>query len=99
LDQDEVQSLFERFAAPLAAYVALGGRKEAMEAVARTLWFTVIGGPHIEEQMWAELGKSGDVDANLLESIRTCYAEEMKPVVSDEQLAALRRRYNIRVEE
>jgi hypothetical protein len=28
LDQDEVQSLFERFAAPLAAYVALGGRKE-----------------------------------------------------------------------
>ena len=99
MDQEEVQSLFERFAAPLAAYVALGGRKESMETVARSLWVSMIGGPEIEEQMWTELGKPGNVDVNLLESIRRCYLEEMKPAISDEQLAALRRRYGIRVEE
>ena len=99
MDQEDVQSLFERFAAPLAAYVALGGRKESMEMVARSLWVTMIGGPQIEEQMWTDMRETGDVDASLLESIRTCYAEEMKPVVSDEQLAALRQRYNIRCDE
>ena len=99
MDQVEIQALFREFAAPLDVYAQLGARSEAMETLAKNLWATMIGGPEAESQMWDQLRQAGGVDAELLESIRRCYYQEMKSALSDEQLADLRQRYGMRVEE
>ncbi len=96
---EEVQDLFLKFATPLAFYVRLGGRKEAMESVARTLWVAMLGGPSVEDQVWRELKNSPHIESGLIESIQTCYREEMKPQLSEENLTALRLRYGIKIDE
>jgi hypothetical protein len=98
MNQNEAQALFLKFAAPLAFYVRLGGRKEAIESVARTLWAAMLGGPAVEEQVWNSL-RTSEVDSGVIESIRACYYDEMRPQLSDEDLGALRQRYGIEMSE
>jgi len=98
VDQAE-QALFERFMAPLTPYVALGGRQEAVEKLARNLWIAMLSGPKVEEAFWETMRKTAGLDADLFELIQRCYFEEMKPVVGEEQLAALRKRYGIQSED
>ena len=90
MQESEVQELFARFAAPLTGLVALGGRKGAVEELARNLWMVLLAGDQAEERMWSSLAET---DGDLCETVKRCYLEEMKPLVTEEQLAALRRRY------
>lgn len=86
----KVQEIFLRFAGPLSGFAILGGRKESVEELARNFWMVLLAGEQAEEQMWSSLGQS---DADLCDAVKRCYLEEMKPLVSEEELAALRQRY------
>jgi hypothetical protein len=92
----EVNDLLQEFAAPLSPYVTSPDRETSAKALVETLWLAMITGPEIEEETWKTLKTKGNLDDDLLDSIRTCYYEKMKPVVSAEQLAALRDRYKVR---
>lgn len=97
MDQAEVQALFRKFAAPLAPYAATSAvRKEGAEMLARSLWTAMIAGPEMEEETWKVFKTTGNLDDESLQSIKQVYFEKMKPVVSEEQLAALRQRYQVR---
>ncbi len=98
MDQAD-QALFQGFMAPLTPYVALGGRQEAVEKLARNLWIAMLSGPEVEEAFWETMRKTVSLDTDLMESIQRCYFEEMKPVGSQKQLVALRIRYGVRVED
>ena len=50
----------------------------------------MLAGTETEEQLWKSLAQA---DAELCDTVKRCYFEEMKPLVSDEELAALRQRY------
>jgi hypothetical protein len=95
MNQEEAQALFQKFAAPLAPYVTSAARKEAAESLARSLWLALVTGPEIEETVWRGLKDTARLDDDLIEALKQCYEEKMKPVVSGEQLAALRQRYKV----
>ena len=99
MDQADVEELFCRFASPLADYVSLGGRKEAVAMLAKTLWAALIAGPASEKETWNSLKATDNVDPSLLESVQACYYDKMKPVVSEEQLTELRERYGVQPRE
>jgi hypothetical protein len=99
MEQTEIQSLFRGFAAPLAPYVKLGGRKEAIETLARNLWMAMLAGPAAEREVWETMQGAEDVPVEFLELIHRCYRNEMKAAVTAEQLAALREHYGIRAHE
>jgi hypothetical protein len=61
MDQTTVQSLFRKFAAPLAGYAATSpARKELAEMRARNLWTALIAGPEMEEEAWNILKTLGN---------------------------------------
>ena|ERR1700722_8078851 len=100
MDQAEVQTLFRKFAAPLAGYAATSpARKELAEMLARNLWTAMIGGPEMEEETWKVFKKHAKLDDDTLQPIKKLYFEQMKPVVTEEQLVALRQRYRLRRQE
>ena len=90
MQESDIQAIFLRFAAPLSGFALLGGRKESIAELARNLWMVLLAGDQAEEQMWRSLAQS---DADLCETVKHCYLEEMKPLVSESELAALRMRY------
>ena len=90
MQESDIQEIFIRFASPLAGFAALGGRKESVDELARNLWMAMLAGTEAEEQMWASLAQA---DADLCDTVKLCYFEEMKPLVGEEDLAALRQRY------
>jgi len=97
MDQAEVQDLFPRFAAPLAGYAATSpARKELAEMLARNLWMAMIAGSEVEEETWKVFKSRANVSEDSLQPIKQLYFEKMKPVVSEEQLAALWKRYRVR---
>jgi hypothetical protein len=94
MNQAEVQDLFRKFAAPLAPYAATSpARKEGAVFLVRSLWTAMIAGPEMEEETWKVFQTTGKLDEEAVQSIKQVYFDKMKPVVSDEQLAALRQRY------
>jgi len=100
MDQAAVQALFRKFAAPLAGYAATSvQRKEGAGFMARTLWTALIAGPEMEEETWKVLKTTGKLDDDSLQAIKDVYFQQMKPVVSEEQLAGLRERYRLRKKE
>ncbi len=100
MTQAEVQALFRRFAAPLAGYAATSvQRKEGAEFIARTLWTALIAGPEMEVQTWKAFQKHAALDEESLQTIKDLYYEKMKPVVTEEQRAALQQRYSLRKKE
>src|SRR5713101_6990001 len=100
MDQAEVQALFRRFTAPLAGYAATSSaRKELAEMLARNLWTAMIAGPEMEEETWKVLKTTGKLNDDSLQVIQQLYFDQMKPAVSDEELADLRQRYQLRRKE
>lgn len=96
MDQAEVQALFRKFAAPLAGYAATSAqRKDGAEFMARTLWTALIAGPEMEEETWKAFQAHAHLDDESLESIKDMYFQQMKPIVSETQLAGLRERYRL----
>jgi len=97
MNQTTVQSLFRKFAAPLAGYAATSpARKELAEMLARNLWTALIAGPEMEAETWNILKTTGKLDADSLQAIQELYCEQMKPVVTEEELVDLRQRYQFK---
>jgi hypothetical protein len=100
MEQAEVQTLFRKFAAPLAGYMATSAaRKELAEMLARALWRAMIAGPETEEEIRKVLKSTRRLDDDSLQSIQQLYFNQMKPLVSKEQIAALRERHRDRQKE
>ena len=100
MTQAEIQDLFRRFAAPLADYAATSAeRKEGAEFMARTLWTALIAGPEMEDETWKTFQSHAHLDTDSLQAIKDLYFQQMKPVVSEAQLAGLRERYRLRRKE
>ncbi len=94
MEQTEIAALFQEFAAPLAGYAAsLAKRGEGAGFLARSLWTAMIGGPELEEETWLVFKKHAVLDDESLQLIKDVYLAQMKPVVSEKQLVALRHRY------
>ena len=64
--------------------------------LARNLWTAMIAGPGMEEETWKILKTTGKLNDDSLQVIQQLYFDQMKPVVSDEELADLRQRYRLR---
>jgi hypothetical protein len=97
MDQAEVQALLRKFAAPLAGCAASSpARKKLAEMLAHNLWTAMIAGPEMEEETWKVLKTTGKLDDDSLLVIQQMYFDQMKPVVTEEQLVALRERYRVR---
>lgn len=63
--------------------------------MARTLWTALIAGPEMEEETWKAFKTHAHLDDDSLQLIQQLYFDQMKPVVSDDQLVALRQRYRL----
>ncbi len=97
MKQAEVQALFAKFAAPLAGYAATSAlRREGADFLVRSLWTAMIAGPEMEEETWKVFRQHSDLDDDSLHSIKDVYFQEMRPAVTEQQLAALRVRYPLR---
>jgi hypothetical protein len=100
MDQAEVRALFRKFATPLAGYAAASpARKQLAEMLARNLWAAMIAGPEMEAEAWKVFKTQANLDDGSLQVIQQLYLDQMRPVVSEEQLAGLRERYRIRRQE
>jgi len=97
LTQTETQDLLRRFAAPLGDYASTSpARKDGAAFMVRTLWQATIAGPEMEEETWKAFREIGGVPEEDLKAIQDCYYQKMKPVVNENQLIALRRRYRLK---
>ena len=100
MDESEVQTLFRKFAEPLASYAAFSAeRKDLAEMLSQNLWKALIAGPQAEDTMWNVLTTEGNLDTGQLEPIQNCYYKQMKPSVSQDQLVVLRAKYGMRHEQ
>lgn len=97
MDQAAVQALFRQFAAPLAGYAAASPeRQELAELLIRNLWTAMIAGPDTEEEMWKFFKTTCRLDDDSLHVIRQVYFDEMKPVVTEDQILELRHQFRRR---
>ncbi len=74
------------------------GPAQQIEKKAPSSWLEISGwqliaGPEMEEETWKLFRKHANLDDDSLQLIKDLYFGKMKVVVSDEHLAALRRRY------
>src|ERR1700736_5238411 len=93
VEQTEVQALFRKFSAPLADYGATSAaRKELAEMLARILWRAMIAGPETEQEIQKVLKSTRKLGDDSLQAIQQLYFSQMRPLVSEEQIAALRGR-------
>jgi hypothetical protein len=95
MTQEEIHALVRQFAAPLAPHITSTRRKEGAEKLVKYLWTAMICGPEMEEETWRVFREKGQLDDDMIDDIKQCYENKMKPMVSEEQLAALRQRYQV----
>jgi hypothetical protein len=97
LTQAEIQALLRNFAAPLADYASTSHiRHQGADFMVRTLWQALIAGQEMEEETWKAFREIGGIEGEDLKAIQDCYYQKMKPLVTEEQLVALRRRYGLK---
>jgi len=95
MNDEFLRNLFQGFSAPLAAFASTSReRRELAEMLARNLWAAMIAGPEMESKTWKILKSTGKLDDSSLEIIKQLYFQQMKAVITEEQLADLRQRYD-----
>ena len=62
------------------------------------LWMAMIAGPEMEAEMWTVLKTTGGLDDDSVQAIQELYLNQMKPAVTTEQLADLRKRFALKKE-
>ena len=93
----DMQDLLRRFAAPLAQYATTSpARNDLADVMVRTLWAAMIAGPEMEEETWKAFREIAHLSEDGLKAIQDCYHQQMKPVVTPEQLEILRKRFGVR---
>ena len=100
MEQAEVQAVFRKFSAPLADYGATSAaRKELAEMLARILWRAMIAGPETEEEIRKVIKSTRRLGDDSLQAMQELYFNQMRPLVNEEQIAALRERHRDRRKE
>jgi len=93
----DICDLLRQFAAPLADYAASSlARHEGADFMVRTLWTAMIAGPEMEEETWKAFREIGHIPEDDLRAIQDCYYQQMKPVVTPKQLAALQKIHGLK---
>jgi hypothetical protein len=95
MDEKEVKSLYQRFASPLDSYATSPVRKQYTEYLAQLLWKVMIVGHDAEWDAWRSLREVGQMDDSVIEAVVELYNEQMLPLVSEHELAALREHYHV----
>ena len=91
ISEAEVQALFRQFGSPLSQYASTSpDRQELVDMLVTNLWTAMIADPQMEEETWSVLKTQAHLSDEHLEPIREIFYQQMKPTVSEEQLAALR---------
>jgi hypothetical protein len=96
LTNQQIQELFDRFAAPLSQAAGSPRQKEAAEQVAQVLWQALVTEPDHEELFFQTLHKAVGVSGQDLEIIKDRYYWEMKPKITEDELRALKEHYRVR---
>jgi hypothetical protein len=96
LTNQQIQELFDRFAAPLFQAAGSPRQKEAAEQVAQVLWQALVTEPDHEELFFQTLHKAVGVSDQDLEIIKDRYYWEMKPKITEDELRALKEHYRVR---
>jgi hypothetical protein len=96
MTQEEIHALLRQFAAPLAPHITSARRKVGAEKLVKYLWAAMICGPEVEEETWRVFREEGLMEEAMIDDIKRLYEGKMKPMVSAEQLAALRQRYKVK---
>ncbi|MGA2618071.1 MAG: hypothetical protein ABSF26_10710 [Thermoguttaceae bacterium] len=93
----DMQDLLRKFAAPLAQYASTSpGRKDLADVMVRSLWAAMIAGPEMEEETWKAFREIAHLPEEGLKAIQNCYYQQMKPVVTPDQLAILRKHFGVK---
>lgn len=96
LTDQAARNLFRRFAAPLFRSANSPSRKEAAQRLAQTLWLALVTGPEVEEILYRLLAERAKLNSEDIQAIQDCYYREMKPLITEEELRALKARYKVR---
>jgi hypothetical protein len=100
MDQAKVQALFRKFSSGLADYAATSPeRKELAEMLARNLWTAMIAGPEMEQETWRVLKTTGKLNDDSFRVVEQLYFDQIKPALSEHELADLRQRYQLKRKE
>src|SRR5437660_331510 len=76
MTQEEIQSLYLRFASPLAA-LAWSAPTKAVNLLARNLWVALIAGPQLEKYLWETMAETAGLEKDLLTAVQDCYYQKM----------------------
>lgn len=95
MTEAEVQTLFNK--SPLTSYAQSSpDRRHMAEVVAKLLWASLLAGPWEEEETGKAFKEKGFMADAHVQAVKDCYFQKMKPVVKDEQLAALRKWFGVK---
>ena len=95
MDDAEIQRLYRKFGSPLDSYATSPVRKEFVEYLVQLLWRTMIVGHGAEREAERSMREVGHMEDGVIEAIREVYYDQMCPLISEHELAALREHYNV----
>jgi len=96
LTDQEVQRLFDKFAAPLFQVVKSPAQARAAQQIARVLWQALVTEPDHEAFFFQTLSKAVGISGEDLTVIKDRYYWEMKPRITEKELQALKEHYRVR---
>jgi hypothetical protein len=96
LKDQAAQNLFRKFAAPLFRAANSPSRKKAAHRLAQMLWLALITGPETEEFVFQTLEGKAKLNSEDIQVIQDHYYREMRPVITEEELRALKARYKVK---
>jgi len=95
MDEKEIRSLYQKFASPLDSYATSPVRKQYIEHLVHLLWRAMIFGHEAKWDAWEFMRGDGQMKDSVIEAMRELYHEQMLPLVSEHELAALREHYHV----
>jgi hypothetical protein len=95
MDEREIKSLYQKFASPLDSYANSPVRKQYVEYLVPSLWRAMIFGHDAERDAWKSMQEVGKMEDSVVEAMLELYHEQMCPLVSEHELAALREHYQV----
>jgi uncharacterized protein YodC (DUF2158 family) len=95
MDETEIKLLYQKFASPLDSYATSPVRKQYVEHLVQLLWRAMIFGHDAKWDAWKFMRGVGQMEDSVIEAMLELYHEQMCPLVSEHELAALREHYHV----
>lgn len=95
MDENEIKSLYQKFASPLASYATSSVRTQYIECLVQLLWRAMIFGHDAEWDAWKFMRGVAQMKDSVIQALLELYHEQMLPFVSEHELTALREHYHV----